>query len=156
MCIRDRHYVPPLHHCPVDTCIGGHASEDAATIFEQQPSSLKIPQKEWMQRVLAFTAHNSSTSSNALAYMVGDTEAVTPRKAQEGKYHTMWLATMSRMWNAGENNVSGYEYIGVRSAPSVSTVRDVGNSSDRDCLPYRCMHPTGYRHALLTCDSPIG
>ena len=66
--------------------------------------------------------------------MVGDTEAVTPRKAQEGKYHTMWLDTMSRTWYAGENIVSGYEHIGVRSAPSVSTVRAVGNSADRDCL----------------------
>ena len=40
-----------------------------------------------MQRVLAFTAYNSSTSSSALTYTVDikDTEAVTPRKAQEGK-----------------------------------------------------------------------
>ena len=47
----------------VDTCIAlwsRHASEDAATIFQQQPSSLKIPLKAWMPRVLlALAAYNT-------------------------------------------------------------------------------------------------
>ena len=78
------HYLSTVvQSTPVSAMSPCHASEDAATIF-QQATSLKIPLKEWMQAVLAFAAYNTSTSSSALAYTVDvkDPEAVT-RKAQD-------------------------------------------------------------------------
>ena len=139
------HYVPPLHHCPVrgprkrGCCY--HLSTttiESANSTERMDANTVLVAAPWRTRWTSRIPKPSHHAKHRRARMM------------------WWLATMSKTWYAGENNVSGYEYIGVRSAPSVSTVRDVGNSSDRDCLPYRCMHPTGYRHALLTCDSPIG
>ena len=78
------HYLSTVvQSTPVSAMSPRHASEDAATIF-QQATSLKIPLKEWMQAVLAFAAYNTSTSSSSLAYTVDvkDPEAVT-RKAQD-------------------------------------------------------------------------
>ena len=92
--------------------------------------------KEWMQTnsTLALAAYDTCTT-----VAVKDPEAVTHKAS------TMGLATMSRTWYDGENNVSGYGgtlgvcvCVYVWSAPSVSTVRAVGNSADHpECLPYR-------------------
>ena len=75
-----------------------------------------------MQRVLAFTADNSSTSSSAFGVHGGGyrsrhtTQSTGGQVSYDVAYH--YVKDVER-W---ENNVSGYEYIGVRSAPTVSTV----------------------------------